>query len=117
MRMILAALTVALGIGGNVADGRDDAAMDPHAYDEAIRLHPKDARAYLDRGDAWSSKGDQDRAIADFDEAIRLEPRSESAFLMRAKSWGLKVKHDRAISDYTEALRIEPKRSETYFER
>ena len=35
--------------------------------DEAIRLNPKDATAYLNRDNAYVEKGDYDQAIADYD--------------------------------------------------
>jgi Flp pilus assembly protein TadD len=38
---------------------------------EALRLDPKDARAYSTRGDACYMQGDYDRAITDYTEAIR----------------------------------------------
>ena len=42
-------------------------------YDEAIRLDPEYAEAYLNRG-ILASDGEYDKAIADFNEAIRLDP-------------------------------------------
>ena len=44
-------------------------------YDEAIRLDPRYAVAYYNRGVAYCDKGDYDRAIADYNEAIRLDPK------------------------------------------
>src|SRR6266511_3782105 len=44
------------------------------ALSEAIRLDPKNARAFNNRGFAYARKGDMDRAIADYNEAIRLDP-------------------------------------------
>ena len=43
-------------------------------YDEAIRLKPNDAGAYLNRGIAKQKQGQYEAAIADYDEAIRLKP-------------------------------------------
>src|SRR5882724_10035228 len=43
-------------------------------YNEAIRLDPKNAAAYNNRGFAYGQKGDYDKALADFSEAIRLKP-------------------------------------------
>ena len=41
---------------------------------EAIRLDPRNAARYNNRGLAWNKKGDLDKAIADYKEAVRLNP-------------------------------------------
>jgi tetratricopeptide (TPR) repeat protein len=46
---------------------------------EAIRLDPKSAVAYNNRGSAYAFQGDIDRAIADFSASIRLEPKVAAA--------------------------------------
>ncbi len=38
-------------------------------FSEAIRLDPKDADAYFNRGRAYEKKGETERARADFDQA------------------------------------------------
>ena len=48
-------------------------------YDEAIRLDPKDAIAYNNRGLAKSELGKYLEAISDYDEAIRLDPKDAAA--------------------------------------
>jgi len=40
------------------------------ACDEAIKLNPKDANAYYNRGHAWHDKSDNDRAIANYDRVV-----------------------------------------------
>ena len=52
-------------------------------YTEAIRLDPKDAKAYYNRGVAYGEKGERDKAIADFTEAIRLNPKMAWAYIFR----------------------------------
>ena len=42
---------------------------------EAIRISPKYALAFNERGFAYAAIGDYDRAIADYDEALRLDPK------------------------------------------
>ena len=49
-------------------------------YNEAIRLDPKYALAYNNRGIAWRDKKEYDKAIADYNEAIRLDPKYAVAF-------------------------------------
>ncbi len=55
------------------AKGDNDHAMAD--YTEAIRLDPKLANAYDNRGRAYRAKGENDRAVRDFKEAIRLDPK------------------------------------------
>jgi tetratricopeptide (TPR) repeat protein len=45
------------------------------AANEAIRVDPKNAKAYYNRGNAYRHNGDYDKAIADNDQAIRLDPK------------------------------------------
>jgi len=42
--------------------------------DEAIRLYPKDADAFHNRGSAHLMKGENDLAAKDFVESLRLNP-------------------------------------------
>ena len=87
------------------------------ACNEAIRLNPKDAGAYLNRGVEWSAKGDNDRAIADFNEAIRLNPQYANAYYNRGNAWSAKGDKDRAIADFNEAIRLNPKDADAYYNR
>ncbi len=68
-------------------------------YNEAIRLAPKDAAAFLNRGFVYAAKQDYDRAIADYSEAIRLAPKDAAAFFNRglafAAKQGLRPRHRR----------------------
>ena len=43
---------------------------------EAIRLDPRMALAYANRGMAWQKKGQYDKALGDLNEAVRLDPRN-----------------------------------------
>jgi tetratricopeptide (TPR) repeat protein len=53
----------------------------------AIRLNPKDAVAFNNRGKAWFDKGESNRAIADCDEAIRLDRKDAVAFYDLGRAW------------------------------
>ena len=68
---------------------------------------------------AWPtrSKGDYDKAIADFTEAIRLNPKIAKAYNNRGLAYENKGDYDKAIADCTEAIRLDPKFAEAYHNR
>jgi Flp pilus assembly protein TadD len=45
----------------------------------AVRLDPKVAQAYGNRGIAYERKGNPDRAIADFRQALEIDPNHQSS--------------------------------------
>jgi len=66
------------------------------------------AAAFFQRGGAYSSKRDYDRAIADYSEAIRLDPKNALAFIFRAGAYYEKRDYSRTIADCNEAIRASP---------
>jgi Flp pilus assembly protein TadD len=60
-------------------------------------------------GNAWTRKGDYDRAIAYFDEAIRADPKYSYPYNGRGLAWARKGEYDRALADYDQAIRLQPK--------
>src|SRR5262245_36367361 len=58
------------------------------------------AVAFYNRANAYSAKGDKDRAIQDYDHAIRLNPQYARAFSNRGIEYAHKGDKDRAIQDY-----------------
>ena len=52
-------------------------------YQESIRLDPKDADGYVERGSEWLEKRQYRKAITDCSKAIRLNPKCRGAFLVR----------------------------------
>jgi lipoprotein NlpI len=57
------------------------------------------AVAHHERGLSYKSKGNFDRAIADFSEAIRLDPNYAEVYYLRGVTYGNKGDLDRAIAD------------------
>jgi len=88
-------------------DAADDVEKQWQAADEAVRLNPGSAMAYLARAKAWTMKGAIDSAIADLDDAIRLDPKNVRAYIGRGSMWGLKKEYDRAITELTLALNLD----------
>jgi tetratricopeptide (TPR) repeat protein len=61
------------------------------------------------RGLAYSAKGDNDRAIADYNQAISLAPKDGHAYFYRALAYSAKGDNDRAIADYNQAISLAEK--------
>lgn len=100
-------------------------------YDEAIRLDPAYAEAYLQRGFAhYTAAGayylldtavlDRDElraAIDDFTQAIRLRPGDDEAYFRRGLAYAGLGQYATAIPDYDEAIRLDPGHANAYYRR
>jgi tetratricopeptide (TPR) repeat protein len=82
-----------------------------------VRTPASRAMVYTMRGRVYQTKGELDRAIADYDEAIRLDPISAKAYSSRGTAYQTKGDRDRAITDYSEAIRLNPNDSVSYHNR
>ena len=71
------------------------------ACDEAIKLNPKDADSYINRGLAHDSKGEYERAIA-----IGLIPKDAVAYNNRGGAYRAMGKYDHAIADLNKAISL-----------
>jgi tetratricopeptide (TPR) repeat protein len=87
-------------------------------YSEAIRLDPKNAAAFHNRGLVYFwMKGDSDRAIADYSTAIRLNPKYIEALINRGIAYWMKGDSDQAIADYSTAIRHDPNNAVAFCHR
>jgi Flp pilus assembly protein TadD len=57
------------------------------AFDQLVRKHPDDSRAYSGRGRARLSQNNHAGAVEDFTKAISLQPQDSSAFHNRALAY------------------------------
>jgi formylglycine-generating enzyme required for sulfatase activity/Tfp pilus assembly protein PilF len=62
--------------------------------------------AYIERGNAYYSTGDHDRAIADYSEAIKLDGKNAAGYANRALAYQGKGDYDHALSDYNQAISL-----------
>lgn len=88
-------------------------------FDTAIRLYslaiesgelPQDtvAAVLASRGVAYDSKGEVDKAIADFNRAIQEKPNFGNAYIYRGLAWVRKRDYDRAIANFSDAIARDP---------
>ena len=75
------------------------------------------AIAFYNRGNAFRTKGDYDRAIADYTNAAENNPKDASPFYARGDSYDRIGVFDRAITDYTKAIELNPKDGNAYYSR
>ena len=85
-------------------------------FSRAIDKKPS-AADYRGRGNAWSCKGDNDKAIADYTAAIRLNPKEAVTFYDRGLAYENKGDHGKAIADYTAAIQLNPKDADAFCDR
>src|SRR4029079_16783527 len=69
---------------------------------------PDLATAHIERGVAYVTLFDYDRALQDFAEAVRVDPKSTRAFSNRAAVHAAKQDFDLAIEDLTRVLKLDP---------
>jgi tetratricopeptide (TPR) repeat protein len=86
-------------------------------FSEAVRLDPKVALAYVNRGHAYYQMREYDKAISDLNEAIHLDPKLVYAYNARGLAFNMKRNYGAAIADYTEAIRLDPKSAQGYYGR
>ncbi len=87
------------------------------AYTEAIRLDPREPKAYVGRASAYFRNRDFEKAIADYTEVIRLDSRLAGARIGRGCAYCQKREFDKAIADFSEAIRLDPKDGGKYENR
>lgn len=82
------------------------------------RMAGKDlAAAYNQRGKAYTSQRQYDRAISDFDEAIRIDPAFIDAYVSRGYAYALGGDIDRGIEDIDRAILLDPENPDSLMAR
>jgi tetratricopeptide (TPR) repeat protein len=102
-------------------------ALDAGNWDRAIELYNvalamditaiQASSALMNRGNAYHSKQERDKALRDYDEAIRLDSKNAGAYVNRGSALSHAGEKESAIKDYDEAIRINPNQWEAYFDR
>ena len=91
-----------------------DPAMADH--DEAVRLAPGLASAYVNRALAWVRLGNGERAGEDIEKAIALAPDDAEAYFTRAEMYRYTAaRREQVISDYGKAFALKPDYAEAYY--
>ncbi len=87
-------------------------------YSEAIRMNPAFAAAYNNRGNAYFTQGDLERALADYNRSIELDnPELHLPYNNRGNIHYQRGDLESALADYTEAIRLNPQYAGAYYNR
>jgi tetratricopeptide (TPR) repeat protein len=105
MALALSMLWIAAARADYKTDCRDgkDVELKISSCTTLIEREIKNAVAYYNRASAYQTKGDLDRAIADYDQAITLKPDYAAAYENRARVFASKGDYTRAVADVTKA--------------
>ena len=75
------------------------------------------AVAHTERGIAYVTLLDYDRALLDFGEAIRIDPSFARAFANRGAVYGAKQDFEKALADFSRVLTLEPRSAHAFADR
>lgn len=83
-------------------------------YDQAIRLNPEDASAFIRRGLAFYSLKQYERAVEDYDRAIGISSTDADVYIYRGSALSKLGEGARAIEDFNQAILLDPEESVAY---
>ncbi len=86
-------------------------------YNQALKLDPTYAAAYLNRGVVYYERQQYPQALADYTQAIRYDPQLLQAYNNRGVLYKQLKQYDKALADYALALKLNPKYAKTYNNR
>ncbi len=81
-----------------------------------IKAHPKQAKYYVTRGQAYRSAREYQLALNDFAMALKLEPSAE-VYRERAWTYNMQGEWQKAIDDCDMAIKLDPKYTDAYISR
>ena len=87
------------------------------AYNEAIRLQPDFANAYVNRGLAKEKLGQHESAITDYSSAIKIDPTLAGAYNNRGSAQRRLGQHFLALEDLSTAIQLDPHYVKAYVNR
>jgi tetratricopeptide (TPR) repeat protein len=85
-------------------------------FSDLIKLNPRQAEAYIGRGNVLLSLKDEKKAFQDYDKAIQLNPKNVEAYINRGIA-RKKTGNKKAIDDFDAAIGLKPNDPFSYYQR
>lgn len=85
-------------------------------FDEAIRVDPKNARAYFNRAYVRGDEGKHREALNDYNEAIRCDAAYASAYYNRGETYLEMHAYRPALQDFRKAIQLAPQDGDAHNE-
>ncbi len=98
-------------------DGADQLRDRIAVYTSRLRLTPRDAGAYVKRGEAYFEALEFEKAVEDFSKALSLDVGLDQAYLGRGLALGRQGRIDEGIADLTVYIERNPESSLAYTKR
>ena len=102
-------------------DRGDDASRDYNKVvsdlNQVIELNPKNAKAYHNRGNAFSGLQHYNDALQDYGRAIEIAPDNAVAYQNRGGLYIALQNYEMALSDFNQVIELEPNNAESYSNR
>jgi tetratricopeptide (TPR) repeat protein/flagellar hook-basal body complex protein FliE len=86
-------------------------------FEQAIRLNPTLAAAYVNLGMLSEKNNSIDTAINYYEKAIEADPKHAFAYVQRGKAYEHKADLSRAMADFQSAIELDPKLAPAYYAR
>src|SRR5262249_12348673 len=78
------------------------------SFDHAVRINPRAAESWSNRGNILGELGRFDEALASFDRALAIDPGHADAWYNRGVAFSELKRHVEALACHARALAIEP---------
>ena len=86
-------------------------------WTNSLKNDPQNARAYLDRAEAYTDAGEMDKALADLDTAEKLEPENATIANDRGFIYFKRGEDDKALNEYDRSIALDPRFELGYLNR
>jgi tetratricopeptide (TPR) repeat protein len=104
-----------------VALWKDGKYSDPNKaldyWNKAIRMNPKSAEAYNNRGLAFYNLKRYQQALKDYSQAIRMKPADSIAYNNRGNTYYEMFKYEPAEADFNKSIDLNPQYANAYLNR